>query len=598
LFANYRTEHRFSEADRKALDLGAGQAAATIRNAQLKGFNPNRELLNWACSATRKALRVDFCTIALAKGENKLSIAAVDGWPANFVGLDLSRESLAAATFRMRTPIRVANFSTDEQLKPPPFASDFHIISAMGVPMFRGEDVIGAVLVHSSRPREFTDDETGYLETLARQTAIGIKEYGERAGKRTSDRLRALADVSGSLSDSTAADVKSLYSDLLLQATNYVTDALGKKAVLGTVQEFDESARSLTFVAVHPPDMYPDLVKRIGEKRDLGDDQGSGLRIGLTGRCALAMATQFEANVEANPDYLEFHNGTVAEIVVPLIMKGKVRAVLNLESERGGAFDQDDVTTLETIAKVAVLAIERLESRTQAEGFRERFKYSLLAACHELKGPLTTIKQMTQLLIMNEFGELPVNAIHRLHLIRDESAAELRTATNLLNMFEIHEGKWELAPENSDLSALARSLVERFRERATRQKAFLDGTQIMDGIVLRMDKSIENVIINLLDNALKFTSSRDGGVVKLLVTGTPEKAICSVEDDGPGIRPDQMDRVFDRFYSVGIPDKNQARGLGIGLSVSKYFVEQQGGRLWVDNPAKPTRLSFELPRRS
>ena len=285
VFVNYRTEHRFTEADLKAIDLLANQAAAAIRNSQLEGVNQQR-LLDSACAAARKVLEVDFCNTVLPNEKGKLFFAAVDGWPTKLMGYELPDESHAAMVFANRRPVYVSSFADERSFKVPPVAAEFSIISGIGVPIFRGEDVIGAMLVHSTSPRQFTSDEIEYLKTLANQIAIGISDYGEFAGKRTRDRLRAVSAISEALLASTATDLRSLASDLLMQATQHVTDARGQKAVLATVQEYDAISQNLIFAAVYPTQLYPELLARLGERREIGGRRtASGLASPDAARC-------------------------------------------------------------------------------------------------------------------------------------------------------------------------------------------------------------------------------------------------------------------------------------------------------------------------
>ena len=306
-------------------------------------------------------------------------------------------------------------------------------------------------------------------------------------------------------------------------------------------------------------------------------------------------------NVTTDSDYVEFHKMTVSEIVVPLITEGKVTGVLNLESDRAEAFNQDDVSTLEVIARVGVLALERLASRREAsrvkeelQRFREDFTNSLLAAGHDLKTPLTTIKGLTQVLLANELGHLSEEMLDRLRIILDETNAELRTATNLCDTVAIHESKPEMERQNRDLSALANAVVERFSSTAARRNISLKSL-IEPDIFLPINEKIELVFTNLIDNALKVTSGM-GGTVTVIVRATAEGALCSVEDTGPGIAFNELDHVFDRFYKGSGSKRNGEAGMGIGLSVSKYFIEQHNGRIWIDQAANPTRISFELRR--
>ena len=105
---------------------------------------------------------------------------------------------------------------------------------------------------------------------------------------------------------------------------------------------------------------------------------------------------------------------------------------------------------------------------------------------------------------------------------------------------------------------------------------------------------IEQVLFNLLDNAQKY-----GGESPVVVHARPlgGEVLISVTDEGPGIRPADLERVFEKFYQGGRTDGRKT-GVGLGLSIAKGLVEAMGGRIWAESPAarrRGTRLSIALP---
>jgi signal transduction histidine kinase len=106
---------------------------------------------------------------------------------------------------------------------------------------------------------------------------------------------------------------------------------------------------------------------------------------------------------------------------------------------------------------------------------------------------------------------------------------------------------------------------------------------------------VEQVIGNLIDNALKYTPR--GGAVSVQAACTdPAVVRVTVDDSGPGIPPDQRARVFERFVQVDGEDGPCRRGLGLGLYICHELVTRQGGRIWVENaPGSGSRFAFTLP---
>jgi signal transduction histidine kinase len=102
------------------------------------------------------------------------------------------------------------------------------------------------------------------------------------------------------------------------------------------------------------------------------------------------------------------------------------------------------------------------------------------------------------------------------------------------------------------------------------------------------------VVDNLLDNALKFTP--DGGFIQVAATRDGERVRVTVEDDGPGIRAENLERVFEQFFQESRGNKPARNGLGLGLYICRDLIERQGGEIWAESkPAEWTRFIFTLP---
>jgi PAS domain S-box-containing protein len=163
---------------------------------------------------------------------------------------------------------------------------------------------------------------------------------------------------------------------------------------------------------------------------------------------------------------------------------------------------------------------------------------------------------------------------------------------DLLDITRIDSGqlKLELAPV--DAVDLAHRVMELYQTRFVEKGVEL-GLEHSDSVCrVRCDaRRLEQVLTNLIDNALKFT---DSGAVIVRVESTPSRLICTVTDTGPGIPLSLHQQVFDKFFTVGSPDGNQ--GVGLGLAISKGIIEAHGGRMWVESRrGSGATFGFELP---
>lgn len=595
VFVNFRRPHHFSQAELNRIDLFATQAALAIRNAQVAAA----QILDSACATARNALGGDFCNIVLPNEQNTLSFVAAEGFPTAIIGQRLPLESHAGFVIKERKPWPVSRYEEEKRFSLFKMSAEFGITSGLGVPMFHGDRIVGAILIQTREQREFTAAEIDILQSLANHTAIAISRPGGfSTARQANERLRAISAVSDALTGLSTSDRLSLFQELLMQAVQNVTDEWGGKAKLATLQEYDADNGQLVFRSVYPPDMYPELVDRLGERRTVSGTEADR-PIGLTGRAALTGNPELVSdNVKNDPDYREFSHSTRCEMVVPLVASGTSLAVLNMESDRDGAFNKDDLGTLEAIARVGVLALERLRIGKQLQGLTEVLNNSLLAAGHELLDPLAIIKGRARDILNGDFGPVSEASRQLLQIIVNQANAEIRIASNLCEAVKIHEGKVTLKRVPCNFPDLVRSVTEDFRSVANGQNTVIE-TDICDGLSLSIDsEKIKLVIKNLLDNALKAVdqppSEREPGRVMVRVHPCKTWVVCSVEDNGPGIPLAEIAQVFERFYQVG----NYSKGMGIGLSISKYFVEDlHRGSIRVDKPLNPTRFSFSLPLR-
>jgi len=114
-------------------------------------------------------------------------------------------------------------------------------------------------------------------------------------------------------------------------------------------------------------------------------------------------------------------------------------------------------------------------------------------------------------------------------------------------------------------------------------------------IFARIDKDrIKEVLLNILENAITYT--RPGGIVTLRVCVSGSDVQVDVSDTGPGIEPEEQEKVFEKFYRAKNQQGRKAKGSGLGLTIAKKIVEAHGGRIWVQSePGRGSTFSFTLP---
>jgi two-component system, OmpR family, sensor histidine kinase KdpD len=240
----------------------------------------------------------------------------------------------------------------------------------------------------------------------------------------------------------------------------------------------------------------------------------------------------------------------------------------------------------------ARLADETLEQAARLEG--ERYREALLSSIsHDLRTPLSTITGAVTSL--REFGERmePESRQDLLQSIEEESGRMSRFVANLLDMTRIEAGTLKPKQDWVDVADVVQSAVERTRRYAPSR---LIETGIAPDLPLIRGDSvlIGQVLFNLLDNAVKYGGEE---AIKVFARRDGPAVIISVTDMGRGIPPEDLDRVFEKFYRRGKPD-GRAPGTGLGLSIARGFVEAMGGTIHAESPAlkkKGTRIVMRFP---
>ena len=236
---------------------------------------------------------------------------------------------------------------------------------------------------------------------------------------------------------------------------------------------------------------------------------------------------------------------------------------------------------------------ERVRLARAEEGSRARDEF-LGIASHEFRTPITTLGLQTELL-SRMGGETPLaSARPRLEAIHRQTVRLAHLVQALLDVTHITAGRLALRPEPLDLAAVVREAMERWRSDLSRARCALE-LRIAEGITGRWDRErLEQVIDNLVANALRFGAGRP---VEVVAEAEGESAHLVVRDHGIGIAPDDQRRIFERFERA-VPTKHYG-GFGLGLWVARNIVQAHGGeiRVW-SQPGEGSRFEVTLPRMS
>jgi signal transduction histidine kinase len=313
---------------------------------------------------------------------------------------------------------------------------------------------------------------------------------------------------------------------------------------------------------------------------------------------------------------------------VPMIVRDRVIGVISIESYKKNAFTQDDVILLTAIANQAAVAIENAHLYKDLEGLTyaleqrvmertnelretnlrlmaaDRSKNQFLAnMSHELRTPLNSIIGFSSVLLESTREKIPPRLYKFLENIHAAGNHLLELINDILDLSKIEAGKMELRADVFDLHDTIAAV-----ERVMKGFASEANVRIMSAISedvprVRLDEGrLKQILFNLLSNAVKF--SPRGGPVRIDVNLVPKhmspinvNAVrIDVKDQGIGIAADELERIFDEFYQTEHGRRARRGGTGLGLSLTRNFVELHHGTIEVKStPGEGSCFTLYLP---
>jgi signal transduction histidine kinase len=468
------------------------------------------------------------------------------------------------------------------------------------VPILRGGQPIGVLSLTRRVPGPFSEPQIELVQTFADQAVIAIEnarllgELQARTAELTQSvgQLTALGEISQAVSST--LDVETVLQTIVSRASQ-LAGADGC-----AIYEYDEATEAFHIRATHNLD--PVLVETL---RAAPLRKGEG----AMGRAAETREPTQVADIAA-PDAYQSHirdtlldAGYRALLSVPLLREGKIIGSLSLNRHTPGEFRPEAVEVLKTFATQSALAIQNAhlfreiaDKSRQLEVASQHKSEFLANMSHELRTPLNAIIGFSEVLAQGMFGDINEKQTEYLHDILESGRHLLSLINDILDLSKIEAGRMELELAEFDLPQAIQNALTLVRERALRRGIALH--HVIDDRVadIRADeRKVKQVLLNLLSNAIKFTP--EGGRIEVRAAPADGRVEVSVTDTGIGIAPEDLETVFEEFRQVGTADK-KAEGTGLGLALTRKFIELHGGRIWVTSQVVVgSTFTFTLPVR-
>ncbi|MEN8905874.1 MAG: ATP-binding protein [Clostridiales bacterium] len=267
-------------------------------------------------------------------------------------------------------------------------------------------------------------------------------------------------------------------------------------------------------------------------------------------------------------------------VAVKDVSKGDFKGLLKIESN-------DELGELAKNFNNMVISLNKLEE--MRSGF-------IANVSHELRTPVTSIKGFIEGILDGTITKDRQDEY--LLIVKEETIRLTRLVNNLLNLAKIESGSIEIKPVNFDVNEMIRRIIIKFENLIVEKDITINANFEEEYVYVKADKdSIEQVITNLLHNAIKFTDMN--GKITINTELKRNKVYVTIEDNGIGIEKRELDRIWERFYKTDKSRSTDKKGAGLGLSIVKNILNENKGKIWVESESnKGTKFTFTLVKAS
>lgn len=410
-----------------------------------------------------------------------------------------------------------------------------HTNSELAVPLRKGEQVLGVLDVQSEQINRFIQEDVSLLQSIANQAAVAISNA--RLLTETKTALQEIERLNRRL---TREGWQQIGEEIATSGYRYVA---GSRRIVAPASD-----------AWLPPMKQAALEKQLVKQTH----QGNG-------------------------------DAAQAELAVPLLLRGEVIGVLGVKREENPDWAAEEVAAVEAVANQVALALEnaRLSKEQEKTIIQlkdvDRLKSEFLTSMsHELRTPLNSIIGFADVLLQGIDGELNDMALNDIQLIHNSGKHLLALINDILDLSKIEAGKMELVREPVLMNEVTAAVLASSNS-LVKDKPVKIITEVPETLppVLADKLRLNQILLNLVSNAAKFTHEGKIIIKASLEANKPKTMLISVADTGIGIPADKLNSIFERFRQADAGTTRKYGGTGLGLAICRQLVEMHGGTLQV-----------------
>jgi signal transduction histidine kinase len=473
------------------------------------------------------------------------------------------------------------------------------------IPLLVGSRVVAVVQLEFRAPRAFDQDDREYLEALAARGAQALDRTWQHesalSGRTEADAHRRRAErelVERHNVEAALRASEARYRALVARTTRLhgLAAALSEAATLGEVaRAIVRQGRNVLGAASGDLSMLVDggaAFETVYSDGPRADGEGAEREAAVPGLCATeAVRTREPVLVGSFDQWQECYarsaaiaadGGYVSSATLPLLVDGEAVGVLAFHFTAPVNFDDDYRGLLVSVAQHCAEAVERARlyeaadlARAEAETANRHKDELVSIVSHELRTPLNAILGWTSML---QQGVLEGHGAARaLQSIADNAARQVRLVEELLDFSRLQSGRMALEMKDVDFRALLRDVMESIIPMAAAGGIDLEVSPVPPVHLHGDARRLEQVFLNLLGNALKFTP--EGGRVSVKVAAADDAVEVRIGDTGPGIDPEFLPHIFKAFRQADAISARRYGGAGLGLSIAKELVDAHQGKI-------------------